>query len=206
MSHSQFHCIELFILRHAWLNLWDKHMTTGRINQVSHYFHHWYASINATSISHHPPSFHKLTARECTTIIRFTDPSINAAQNVKNNTSLAMQTISTIKSLEPRMNRNNNGLSRKTEPSALLIHQHLFVLTASNTIQGDHISPLPFIASSRRQRIPSDPTIHIPTPSNNIKTEHEWTASHSKPGLQITNWKEPESSSIVSSLSSKNTI
>ena len=34
MSHSQFHCI-LFILRHAWLNLWDKHMTTGRINQVT---------------------------------------------------------------------------------------------------------------------------------------------------------------------------
>ena len=25
----------LFILRHAWLNLWDKHMTTGRINQVT---------------------------------------------------------------------------------------------------------------------------------------------------------------------------
>ena len=24
-----------FILRHAWLNLWDKHMTTGRINQVT---------------------------------------------------------------------------------------------------------------------------------------------------------------------------
>ena len=23
-----------FVLRHAWLNLWDKHMTTGRINQV----------------------------------------------------------------------------------------------------------------------------------------------------------------------------
>ena len=34
MSHSQFHGI-LFILRHAWLNLWDKHMTTGRINQVT---------------------------------------------------------------------------------------------------------------------------------------------------------------------------
>ena len=34
MSHSQFRCIEL-ILRHAWLNLWDKHMTTGRINQVA---------------------------------------------------------------------------------------------------------------------------------------------------------------------------
>ena len=36
MSHSQFHSIELFILRHAWLNLWDKHMTTGRINQVAY--------------------------------------------------------------------------------------------------------------------------------------------------------------------------
>ena len=35
MSHLQFHCIKLFILRHAWLNLWDKHMTTGRINQVN---------------------------------------------------------------------------------------------------------------------------------------------------------------------------
>jgi hypothetical protein len=35
MSHSQFHSIKLFILRHAWLNLWDKHMTTGRINQVT---------------------------------------------------------------------------------------------------------------------------------------------------------------------------
>ena len=35
MSHSQFHCIKSFILRHAWLNLWDKHMTTGRINQVT---------------------------------------------------------------------------------------------------------------------------------------------------------------------------
>jgi hypothetical protein len=35
MSHLQFHRIKLFILRHAWLNLWDKHMTTGRINQVT---------------------------------------------------------------------------------------------------------------------------------------------------------------------------
>ncbi len=35
MSHSQFHGIKLFILRHAWLNLWDKHMTTGRINQIT---------------------------------------------------------------------------------------------------------------------------------------------------------------------------
>ena len=25
----------MLILRHAWLNLWDKHMTTGRINQVT---------------------------------------------------------------------------------------------------------------------------------------------------------------------------
>ena len=33
MSHPQFHC-KIFTLRHAWLNLRDKHMTTGRINQV----------------------------------------------------------------------------------------------------------------------------------------------------------------------------
>ena len=35
MSHSQFHSSNWFILAHAWLNLWDKHMTTGRINQVT---------------------------------------------------------------------------------------------------------------------------------------------------------------------------
>ena len=35
MSHPQFHSTKLLILRHAWLNLWDKHMTTGRINQVT---------------------------------------------------------------------------------------------------------------------------------------------------------------------------
>ena len=35
MSHSQFRSKKL-ILRHAWLNLWDKHMTTGRINQVEY--------------------------------------------------------------------------------------------------------------------------------------------------------------------------
>ena len=40
MSHSQFHSISLFILRHAWLNLWDKHMTTGRINQVTTFHPH----------------------------------------------------------------------------------------------------------------------------------------------------------------------
>jgi hypothetical protein len=34
MSHSQFHS-KIFILRRAWLNLWDERMTTGRINQVT---------------------------------------------------------------------------------------------------------------------------------------------------------------------------
>ena len=34
MSRSQFHSKELFLLRHAWLNLLDERMTTGRINQV----------------------------------------------------------------------------------------------------------------------------------------------------------------------------
>jgi hypothetical protein len=35
MSHSQFHCIDSFILALAWLNLLCEQMTTGRINQVS---------------------------------------------------------------------------------------------------------------------------------------------------------------------------
>ena len=35
MSRSQFHSKELFLLRHAWLNLLDERMTTGRINQVA---------------------------------------------------------------------------------------------------------------------------------------------------------------------------
>ena len=34
MSHLQFQS-KRFILRHAWLNLWDERMTTGRINQVA---------------------------------------------------------------------------------------------------------------------------------------------------------------------------
>lgn len=39
MSRSQFYSIKLFILRHAWLNLLDKHMTTGRINQITTKLH-----------------------------------------------------------------------------------------------------------------------------------------------------------------------
>lgn len=35
MSHLQFHYISSLILRHAWLNLWNKHITTGRINQIT---------------------------------------------------------------------------------------------------------------------------------------------------------------------------
>ena len=47
MSHSQFHSMLLLILRHAWLNLWDKHMTTGRINQVTIIQQIHFTSINA---------------------------------------------------------------------------------------------------------------------------------------------------------------
>ena len=38
MSRSQFQS-KRFILRHAWLNLWDERMTTGRINQVATLIH-----------------------------------------------------------------------------------------------------------------------------------------------------------------------
>jgi hypothetical protein len=50
MSRSQFHSIKMFILRHAWLNLWDKHMTTGRINQVT------LLSVTTPNTASAPPS------------------------------------------------------------------------------------------------------------------------------------------------------
>ena len=49
MSRSQFQS-KIFILRHAWLNLWDERMTTGRINQVAiHYIpSHWHCHANTS--------------------------------------------------------------------------------------------------------------------------------------------------------------
>ena len=44
MSRSQFQS-KIFILRHAWLNLWDERMTTGRINQVATMFSPWQKSL-----------------------------------------------------------------------------------------------------------------------------------------------------------------
>ena len=35
MSRSRFHLSRLFELRHAWLSLWDKHITADRINRGS---------------------------------------------------------------------------------------------------------------------------------------------------------------------------
>ena len=56
MSHSQFHSTNLFILRHAWLNLWDKHMTTGRINQVTT-FRSAFAAIDYSRATTHSLSW-----------------------------------------------------------------------------------------------------------------------------------------------------
>ena len=39
MSHLQFHCIKLFILRHAWLKSLRQAYATGRINQVTTMFY-----------------------------------------------------------------------------------------------------------------------------------------------------------------------
>ena len=45
------------VVRHTWLNLWDKHLTTGRINQVSVILQ---SSTKRFSISHlHPTVLHK---------------------------------------------------------------------------------------------------------------------------------------------------
>ena len=90
MSCTQFHCIKMFILRHAWLNLWDKHMTTGRINQVTTIkwevskitqrtdpsprsdcrlvFHNWYDSLTHSSPKTRQCEFmtvYKLILKKC---------------------------------------------------------------------------------------------------------------------------------------------
>jgi hypothetical protein len=46
----------LLILRHAWLNLWDKHMTTGRINQVT----------ILTAVASRRPRYPVCTGQSCT--------------------------------------------------------------------------------------------------------------------------------------------
>ena len=40
MSRSQFQS-RLCILRHAWLNLWDERIITGRINQITFFYFHF---------------------------------------------------------------------------------------------------------------------------------------------------------------------
>ena len=41
MSHSQFYYLNLFKLTSAWLNFYNKHMTTGRINRFVLYHKTW---------------------------------------------------------------------------------------------------------------------------------------------------------------------
>ena len=85
MSHSQFHRINWFILRHAWLNLWDKHMTTGRINQV-------------TVLKRTPESIKKQTAKRIKTlfIVFFclqTSPKERAAPNWEKTRTLLLSSF-----------------------------------------------------------------------------------------------------------------
>ena len=53
MSDTQDRSTKTASLRHAWLNLWDKHMITGRINQVYRKQHlHINNCINIENKSH----------------------------------------------------------------------------------------------------------------------------------------------------------
>ena len=66
MSHSQFHSIKVFTLRHAWLNLWDKHMTTGRINQITILHRHTTPKVQSGCYRNHkglPQAFVYLLVR-----------------------------------------------------------------------------------------------------------------------------------------------
>ena len=53
---------KVLILRHAWLNLWDKRMTTGRINQVNIFTHD---TNTLTSLSTHLHHIYILLPHPC---------------------------------------------------------------------------------------------------------------------------------------------
>ena len=73
LSPSQFHLLNRYELRHAWLNLWDEHMTTGRINQIvteshcKHSFSKHYPNTARSFTSHSSP-FRANTNETTTTI------------------------------------------------------------------------------------------------------------------------------------------
>ncbi len=77
MSRTQFHCIKMFILRHAWLNLWDKHMTTGRINQVTVVFHR---SLQSDPLKAYVPAPPFSSVRFATAALRKAPPSLHSLQ------------------------------------------------------------------------------------------------------------------------------
>ena len=60
MSHSQFHSIKSFILRHAWLNLWDKRMllaeSTRLLSQLQ---------LAPSTPTHHTHSCLRIQSRNC---------------------------------------------------------------------------------------------------------------------------------------------
>ena len=81
MSCTQFYSIKLFILRHAWLNLWDKHMTTGRINQVTlikkwrNTCHYSQYQPHAETESEDPVQHHTASVSQTCTILHSTLPT-----------------------------------------------------------------------------------------------------------------------------------
>ena len=72
MSHLQIY-YEKLILKHAWLNFWDKHMTTGRINQVFN----WLLTPEL-----HPKDAHRSTTAESNRkLVRMSHTSPDKAPN-----------------------------------------------------------------------------------------------------------------------------
>ena len=90
MSHSQFHSTNLFILRHAWLNLWDKHMTTGRINQVTTFREFKPPPLDATEewTAAYSRSWNRFLSREFVIRVeRISDHPLYAFRTCKSRTS-----------------------------------------------------------------------------------------------------------------------
>ena len=124
MSRSQFQS-KRFILRHAWLNLWDERMTTGRINQVAiflqlldHKEPNPYKQTKTTSVSVHSQAcnpcqqqsklciYNKHSTNSCTGVLLF-----DSSQNL-------------ISSKTTCNNGNSNGKHPSNHPAILKSFQN----------------------------------------------------------------------------------
>ena len=168
MSHSQFHRIELFILRHAWLNLWDKHMTTGRINQVSSLFTHLVCiMIQQCNIFCRPTFFIDSLPRNTQRYVSQTQ----ALMQHRMNKHPLHAGISTIES--PRTSEGVTTGCQQRQSQRTSIHNSTLCLDCKQRCQKQTHFTLSFIASSEDSGFLADSTISSDTPPTTTRLINE---------------------------------